>query len=412
MAGELRCGALPLGQLAERFGTPLYVYNGPAIDERYLAFSRAFAAVAHLIAYSVKANGNLTILRRLASLGSGADIVSGGELYRATLAGVAANKIVYSGVGKSRREMVAALHEGIYSFNVESAMELRLLAECARDLGVEAPFALRINPDILSPAPHAYTRTGHLDTKFGVPASEAVGLYRWARNAQGLRVQGIDVHIGSQVLEVEPYVRAVRQLLELADTLRADGIELEYLDMGGGFAVRYDEQGGMDVGELARALIPEVTEAGLKLVLEPGRAIVAEAGVLLTRVLYLKRSGRKTFVITDAGMSDLIRPSHYGGYHHIEPVGETAEHAVELVDVVGPVCETGDFLALDRLLPLPEPGELLAVRTAGAYGFAMTTNYNGRPRPAEVLVDGSLARLIRRRETLDDLVRGEVGELE
>lgn len=406
--GELFCGEVRLRALAERFGTPLYVYNGAAIDARYRAFGCAFAAVDHLVAYSVKANGNLAVLARLAALGAGADIVSEGELYRAVLAGIDATRIVFAGVGKTEAEMRAALDAGIYGFNVESAGELDVLAAVAAGMGVEAPFALRVNPDIVAPTPHAYTRTGHLETKFGIPAEEALELYRRARGTAGLCIRGIDVHLGSQIADPEPYGRAVARVLELVGELRGDGIELEYLDMGGGFAIRYGDGESMDLDALARAVVPRVQGTGLRLVIEPGRYIVGEAGVLLTRVLYVKRGERKTFVVTDAGMSELLRPSHYGGYHEIEPAVQHAGRPVERVDVVGPVCETGDFLALDRPLPLPEPGELLAVRQAGAYGFAMTTNYNGRLRPAEVLVDGGEARLVRRRETLEDLVRGEV----
>lgn len=408
VGAELFCGDLPLRELADRFGTPLYVYNGAAIEARYRAFECAFAGVDHLVAYSVKANGNLAILGRLAALGAGADIVSQGELYRAVLAGIDAAKIVFAGVGKTEAEMRAALDAGIYGFNVESAGELRALAEVAAAMGVEAPFALRVNPDIVSPTPHAYTRTGHLETKFGVPAAEALELYRRARGMAGLWIRGIDVHIGSQIADPEPYGLALARVLELVDELRRLGIELEYLDMGGGFAIRYGDGESMDLDALAREVLPRVQGTGLRLVIEPGRYIVGEAGVLLTRVLYVKRGERKTFVVADAGMSELLRPSHYGGYHEIEPAVQYPGRAIERVDVVGPVCETGDFLALDRPLPLPEPGELLAVRQAGAYGFTMTTNYNGRMRPAEVLVDGGEARIVRRRETLEDLVRAEL----
>ncbi|MBI4541052.1 MAG: diaminopimelate decarboxylase [Gemmatimonadetes bacterium] len=408
MAGELCCGGLTLRELADRFGTPLYVYNGPAIDERYLAFERAFASVDRLVAYSVKANANLAVLRRLAALGSGADIVSRGELHRALLAGIEPRKIVFAGVGKTEAEMRAALEAGIYSFNVESAGELDALSRVAAALGVEACFALRVNPDIVSPTPHAYTRTGHLETKFGIPVGETLELYRWARGVVGLRAAGIDVHIGSQIADPEPYARAVSRVLELVGELRGSGIELEYVDMGGGFAIRYGGGEAMDLVSLAQAVAPRVAGTGLKLVVEPGRYLVGEAGMLITRVLYVKRTDRKTFVVTDAGMSELLRPSHYGGYHEIELVMEQRDRSVETVDVVGPVCETGDFLALDRPLPVPQPGELLAVRQAGAYGFTMTMNYNGRLRPAEVLVEDARACVVRRRETLDDLVRGEV----
>jgi diaminopimelate decarboxylase len=270
-----------------------------------------------------------------------------------------------------------------------------------------APFGVRVNPDVLAATPHHYTRTGHSETKFGVPWSETRALYAWAREEPSLRAAGIDVHIGSQIVDPEPYVRALDRVLDLVDDLRADGVDLEYLDIGGGYGISYDGEPGMDVEGLAEAITPRVSGRGLRLVLEPGRALVGEGGVMLTRVQYVKRSGSKTFVIVDGGMSELIRPSHYGGYHAIERAAPPTGQAEQHVDVVGPICETGVFLALDRPLELPEEGELLAVRTVGAYGFAMASNYNGRLRPAEAMVDGSDVRLVRRRETLEDLIRGE-----
>lgn len=404
--GELRCGEVPLSELAERFGTPLYVYDIRWIESRVRAFQRAFAEADPLIAYSVKANGNLSILRRLVALGVGADITSGGELYRATRAGVAPSKIVFAGVGKTVEEMRAALEQGIYGFNVESAAELRRLDRVAEELGVRAPFALRVNPDVLSPTPHEYTATGHAATKFGVPLSEAAELYRWAQDRPHLLARGVDVHIGSQIVEAAPYLRALDLVLALVAELSGAGVDLEYLDIGGGFGIAYDEGASMDLDDLAAQVIPRVRASGLRLVVEPGRSVVGEGGVLLTRVHYVKRAG-KTFVIVDGGMSELIRPSHYGGYHAIEQVVAPAAEAPEQVDVVGPICETGDFLARDRTMTVPEPGELLAVRTAGAYGFTMASNYNGRRRPAECMVDGDRVTLIRRRETFADLVRAE-----
>ncbi|MFW6040099.1 MAG: diaminopimelate decarboxylase, partial [Gemmatimonadota bacterium] len=347
----------------------------------------------------------------LAGRGAGADIVSGGELYRACRAGVSPGRIVFSGVGKDAAEMDAALEAGIYGFNVESEDELRLLADRAAAKGVRAPVALRVNPDIEPPTPHRYTRTGHLATKFGVPPDDALRLYREAAASPALAVRGIDAHIGSQIRDVEPYRQTVFQLLELVDALRRDGIEPEYIDLGGGFGVAYEatEAGPAGPGpeDFAAVIVPHVAASRLRLVLEPGRYIVGPAGVLLTRVLYVKRWGGKTFVVTDAGMNDLLRPSHYAGYHAVEPVRSHPDRERVRVDVVGPICETGDFLALDRELETPEPGVLLAVRTTGAYGFSMASTYNARPRPAEVLVDGDAVRPIRRRERYDDLVRGE-----
>ncbi|NJD17911.1 MAG: diaminopimelate decarboxylase [Gemmatimonadetes bacterium] len=406
IGGVLHCGDVPLGDLAERFGTPLYVYDIRRIEARVRRFHSAFAGVEHLLAYSVKANGNLSILRRLGALGCGADITSAGELLRARRAGIPPHMTVFAGVGKTAGEMREALSAGIYAFIVESSGELERLDGVAAEMGVSAPFALRVNPDVRSPTPHEYTATGHAETQFGVPFREATELYRWAANRTHLRARGIAVHIGSQIIETEPYLRALDRVLGLAGELNAGGQHLEFLDMGGGFGIPYEEGPELDVEALAAQVVPRVRDAGLRLVLEPGRSVVGDAGVLLTRVQYVKRAG-KTFVIVDGGMTEMIRPSHYGGYHAIERVDARVARPSETVDVVGPICETGDFLALDRGLDVPEPGELLVVRTSGAYGFSMASNYNGRPRPAECMVDGSQVMLIRRRETLEDLVRGE-----
>lgn len=405
--GQVHCGGIPAEELAERFGTPLYVYDIDHIRERYRAFEEAFAGIPHLIAYSVKANGNLSILRELAALGCGADITSGGELHRALRGGVPADHILFAGVGKTEPEIQAALEAGIYAFNVESRAELERIDRIAEGMGVVARFGVRVNPDVFASTPHEYTRTGHRETKFGVPWGEVVDAYHWALERPHLRAAGIDVHIGSQIVEPEPYVAALDRVLGLADELRHAGVDLEYLDLGGGFGISYDGGSALDLHDLADRVAERVRETGLRLVLEPGRSIVGEAGVLLTRVQYLKTSHEKTFVIVDSGMTDLIRPSHYGGFHEIEPAGPIGERVPRDVDVVGPICETGDFLALDRSLPIPSQGDLLVVRTVGAYGFVMASNYNGRPRPAEVVVDGGEARLARRRETLEDLTRGE-----
>ncbi len=405
--GELCVGKVPARELADRFGTPLYVYDLRWIKERVRIFHEAFQGVDHLLAYSVKANGNLSILRALNELGCGADITSGGELFRARRAGIPAKKIVFAGVGKTRDEIAAALDEDILAFNVESRGELERIDRVAAEMGVRAPFGVRVNPDVFAATPHEFTRTGHSETKFGVPWDETLALYRWAARRANLEPVGIDVHIGSQIVDPTPYLTALDRVLELADEIAGEGIHLEYLDMGGGYGISYDGQPAMDIGHLASQLVPRLAVAGLRLILEPGRAVVGDAGVLLTRVQYVKRSGGKTFVIVDGGMSELIRPSHYGGYHEIENVGSVGDRPVESVDVVGPICETGDFLALDREMPLPEEGDLLAVRTVGAYGFAMASNYNGRRRPAEALVDGADVKVIRRRESFEDLIRGE-----
>lgn len=405
--GEIRCGEVPAEELARRFGTPLYVYDLGAIRRRVDLFRSAFSDIDHLVAYSVKANGNLKLLRALAELGCGADITSGGELFRARRAGVSGDKIVFAGVGKTEEEIGYALDEDILAFNVESRPELERIDAVATRLGRTARFGVRVNPDVFAETPHEYTRTGHAESKFGVPWVEAVDLYRWASGRDHLEPVGIDVHIGSQIVEAEPYVRAIERVLELVAELRDDGIELEYLDVGGGFGISYDDKPGMDIQGLAREVVPRVKASGLRLLMEPGRSLVGEAGILLTRVQYVKRTEAKTFVIVDGGMSELIRPSHYGGYHQIELVTDAADRGKDTVDVVGPICETGDFLALDREMHMPEQGDLLAVRTAGAYGFAMASNYNGRRRPAEVIVDGDQVQLARRRETFEDLIRGE-----
>ncbi len=405
--GRIQCGSFPIPELADRFGTPLYLYDFDFIRKRIQAFREAFAEADLFLAYSVKASSNLALLNRLSAEGVGADIVSGGELFRALKAGIKPGKIVFAGVGKTDDELRAGLDAGIYSFNVETIGELHRLEEMARERGGRAPFGIRINPDIHSPTPHEYTRTGHADTKFGIPVPVAVGLYRWAAKRPHLQIRGIDVHIGSQIVEPGPYKKALRSILEIIHLLKKDGVRLKYLDLGGGFGVPYqgDE---MDIRALADAIVPMVKDSGLKLILEPGRSVVGEAGALVTRVLSIKKSGEKTFVITDAGMTDLIRPSHYGGIHPVRSVVERKDREVMVVDVVGPICETGDFLAKDRELPLPKPGDLLSIGIAGAYGFTMASNYNSRPRPPEVMVDSGEVHLIRERESYQDLVRGEM----
>jgi diaminopimelate decarboxylase len=404
--GVLHCEDVSLAGLAVEHGTPLYVYSRGAIRARYLELTQALSSVPHLIAYSVKANGNLAVLRTLAELGAGADIVSGGELARALRAGIPPERIVFSGVGKTVPELAAALAAGIYAFNVESEQELRQLSEVAVLRGERAPVALRVNPDIDSPTPHAYTRTGHAATKFGVPIGDALRLYALAAELPGLRVRGIDFHIGSQLLDPEPYARALAQVMALVAQLRATGAELEFVDVGGGLGIAYADAEGIPARAFADAVLPQLAESGMRLVVEPGRFLVGEAGVLLTRVLVRKEGGGRCFLIADAGMSDLLRPSHYSGYHEVEPV-EPRTGEMERVDVVGPICETGDFLALDRVLPPVGAGELLALHAVGAYGFAMASTYNQRPRPAEVMVDGAAAQLVRRRETVEELMAYE-----
>jgi diaminopimelate decarboxylase len=404
--GGLRCGRHRVQELGERFGTPLFLYSMDSIRTRFQAVDQAFAPANPLVAYSVKANGSLAILNRLAALGAGADIVSGGELFRALKAGISPGKILFAGVGKSDEELKAGLDARIHSFNVETTGELHRLEALASERGGRASFGVRINPDVEAPT-HEYTKTGHAGAKFGLPVPVAVGLYRWAATRPHLQARGIDVHIGSQIKDPAPYRQVVRKILEVVHLLKKEDIHLQYLDIGGGYGIS-DETDGMDIQALADAVVPLLKGTELRLVLEPGRYLVGEACLLLTRVMTVKRAGGKTFIITDAGMTELLRPSHYGGYHAIEPVEEKKGREDRVVDVVGPICETGDFLARDRLLTLPKAGEMLAVRNAGAYGFSMASNYNSRPRPAEVMVDGDEVLLIREREEYEDLIRGEL----
>ncbi len=403
----LHCGGLTLEALAQQYDTPLYVYNGDHVRRRFRAVRDAFAPLDLLIAYSVKANPNLEVLRLLAREGAGADIVSGGELYRTLLAGIDPNHVVFAGVGKTRDEMRYALKQGIMAFHIESAQELVALGEVAVECGVTAPVAVRVNPDVDSPT-HEFTRTGHASAKFGVSPDEAVELYAQVLGHPGLEPVGVDVHIGSQIRDPAPFLAALDVVLDVADRVRRGlGVRLRYVDLGGGFGIADGEAGALDLQALARGVALRFEGRPVTLVLEPGRFLVGDAGALLTRVLYLKRSGGKTFVITDAGMTELLRPSHYGGVHAISLVRDGDRGAVERVDVVGPVCEQGDFLARDRRLPVPPPGALICVRQAGAYGFTMASNYNSRPRPAEVLVRDGRATLARRREQYRDLIRGE-----
>ena len=410
LGGVLHCGSHSLETLADEHDTPLYVYDGARALERLSAVHAAFAGADLLVAYSVKANPNLGLLKLFARAGAGADIVSGGELYCALEAGIAPRRIVFAGVGKTRSEMRYALESGIRGFHVESPQELDVLAAVAGELGTQAPVAVRVNPDVDSPT-HEFTRTGHAAAKFGVSPPRALELYRRIAGHSGLRAVGVDVHIGSQVRDPGPFLHALDAVLEVAGRARREtGAALEYVDLGGGFGIEDAVGGEIDLRELGRAVAARITAAPgrpLELIVEPGRFLVGDAGVLVTRVLYVKRSGGKTFVVADAGMTELIRPSHYGGEHAIVPVREDDHGSPEEVDIVGPVCEQGDFLARDRRLPLPRPGALLCVQQAGDYAFAMASNYNSRPRPAEVLVHGGRATLVRRRERYTDLIRGQ-----
>jgi len=410
---ELRCDDVPLTKLAERYGTPLYVYSATAIRARLAAFETAFRDVPHTICYSVKANSNISILRLLARQGCGFDVVSGGELERVLAADRhAAKKIVFSGVGKSRDEMTAALKAGILLFNVESESELRTLAECATRSHKVAHVALRVNPDVAADT-HPYISTGLHEHKFGVPIGNARALYATASGMPYLKVAGVSVHIGSQITNVAPFAEAVARVADLVRELRVDGHSVDYVDTGGGLGIAYQGMGPEFAGYVAayaRALTKPLRGLDVQLLLEPGRAIVGPAGVLITSVLYKKENHGKQFLVMDAAMNDLIRPALYDAYHEIVPVVQSKGLSAkkETVDVVGPVCESGDFFARDRELPRVEEGALLAILDAGAYGMVLASNYNTRPRPAEVLVSGKSVKLIRRREKVHELYSAEL----
>ena len=404
---DLCCEQVSLRSLAADIGTPAYVYSKAALLESYRAYDDAFAEVPHVVCYSIKANANLGVLATLARAGAGADIVSGGELFRALRAGFPPSKIIFSGVGKTRDEMRDALEAEILMFNVESLSELRTLDEVARELGVRAPVALRVNPDV-DPQTHPYIATGLKTSKFGIPFAQALEAYEEAASLKGVEVVGADMHIGSQLTKAAPFADAVARLASLVKALRERAIAIRTVDVGGGLGIRHREETPPTHREYAMALLPALRELGVTVLLEPGRSIVGNAGVLLTRVLYRKDTGNKKFVVIDAAMNDLIRPPLYDSYHEVRPVSEARLGGpTEKVDVVGPICESGDFLAKDRELARTEEGDLLAVMSAGAYGFAMASNYNTRPRAAEVLVDGNRYTIVRRRETYEHLVAGE-----
>jgi diaminopimelate decarboxylase len=412
----LHCERVSLPYLAKKYGTPLYVYSAEQILDRYKLFSEAFAHRDHLICYSVKANSNLSILKLLADKGSGFDIVSGGELERILEVNKkAARRVVFSGVGKTAPEIDRALAAGILIFNVESESEVALLAELARKRKVRARVALRVNPDVFAET-HPYISTGLREHKFGIDIKLARSVYRLAKQSRFLDPVGISVHIGSQIQTAEPFGAALQAVANLIRELETDGIRIKFVDAGGGLGIDYlPGSSAFDpvvaMGKYAAALECSLGELDVRLLLEPGRFLVAQAGALLARVLYVKRNGSKTFVITDAGMNDLIRPALYQAYHEILPVIKDAASNPAVVDIVGPVCETGDFFARDRGLPEVKEGDLLAILDAGAYGMSLSSNYNTRPRPAEVLVEGKRARLIRGRETIQDLTRQETSLL-
>lgn len=404
--GELRVEQVGLTSVAQRFGTPCFVYSKAAIVDAFQQYRAAFGSRDHLILYAVKANSNLGILKLLADLGSGFDIVSGGELARVLAAGADPDKIVFSGVGKSVRDIEQALAAGIHCFNVESEPELERLSRIARASNATARISLRVNPDVDAKT-HPYISTGLRQDKFGVPHERALDLYRKARGLSGLRITGIDCHIGSQLTQTAPFAAALEKVLALADALRADGIEIEHLDLGGGLGIRYQaEEHPPTIAEYVRTLVAGTGERPYRIMVEPGRSMVGNAGVLLTRVEYVKPTPERRFVIVDAAMNDLVRPALYEAWHDILPVKRDAHGEERLCQIVGPVCESGDFLGHDRMLAVAAD-DLLAVMSAGAYGMSMSSNYNSRPRAAEVMIDGERAHLIRSRESIDDLFAHE-----
>ena len=406
--GRLCCEGLSLEEAARRFGTPLYLYSASTLLSAHAAYEQAFASVPHSICYALKANSSQALLRLLAGVGAGADIVSGMEMRAALRAGFPPERIVFSGVGKTDEELVTGVEAGIGGWNAEGEEEIQRLSRVAVAHGRTIAVALRVNPDIDARS-HPYITTGLRDNKFGVDIARAPDILQHARGLPGVDVVGVSCHIGSQILDLDPIEEAVRELADLSRRLMAQGFPLKLVDIGGGLGVRYDASVGPSPADLATRVLPHLKDLGLTVLLEPGRSVVAAAGVLMTRVLSVKENRGKVFVIVDAGMNDLLRPALYQAYHRVEPV-VSREGGTRRVDVVGPVCETGDFLARDRELPVPEPGDLIAICDTGAYGFCMASNYNLRPRAAEVLARDGELRLIRRRESFEDLVRNEIDD--
>jgi len=409
--GEMFAEQVPLKRIAQEVGTPAYVYSLATLKRHYQVFDQAFAKARHIVCFSVKANSNLAVLRAFAKEGSGFDIVSGGELFRALKVGADPKKIVFSGVGKKKEEIEYALKSGILMFNVESEHELSVLNEIASGIGKKAPISLRVNPDV-DPQTHPYISTGMKKAKFGVDIKKSLETYKKALSLQNIDVVGVDCHIGSQLTSLTPFVDAlakVREYLDrvLAGEMKKEGAQIRYLDLGGGLGIQYHDETPPLPEEYAKAIIQGLEGLDITLILEPGRVIVGNAGILLTEVQYLKETETKKFVIVDGGMNDLIRPALYGSYQAIQPVVETKADTI-VADVVGPICESGDFFAKDREIARPQRGDLLAVMSAGAYGFTMASNYNSHPKPPEVLVDGDHYYIVRKRESLDDLINGEM----
>ncbi|KIH76284.1 diaminopimelate decarboxylase [Geoalkalibacter ferrihydriticus] len=402
---ELYAEDVALRDIVAQVGSPVYVYSQATLERHFKAFDEAFAGAPHTICYSVKANSNLAILKTIIRMGGGVDIVSGGELYRALQAGVDPKKVVYSGVGKRDDEIEYALNTGILMFNVESEQEIDRLNEIAGRLGKKAGIALRVNPDV-DPQTHPYITTGLKKAKFGITMDRAVEEYKRARDMENLEILGIDCHIGSQLTKVEPFVDSIRKLKELIGELKALGINLKYLDLGGGLGIQYDAEDPPLPADYGSAIKAETKDLGLHLIFEPGRNIAGNAGVLVAKCLYTKERDEKNFIIIDAGMNDLARPALYGSFHGVQPVVKDQDGMIP-ADIVGPICETGDFLIKERSVPMFKQNDLMAFMSAGAYGFTMSSNYNTRPRAAEVLVNGDKFVVIREREKVEDLVRGE-----
>lgn len=406
---ELFCENVAIQQICESVGTPVFIYSRATLERHFKVFEEPFSSVDHLICYSMKACSNMAILRIFANLGSGIDIVSGGELFRALKAGVDSSRIVYSGVGKKASEMDEALKSGILMFNVESEEELALLDQRAVAVGKTAPVAVRVNPDV-DPMTHPYISTGLKKNKFGIDVERSLNLYRKAKGMKGIEVVGVDCHIGSQLTELSPFLEATDRLKNLIGTLRSEGLNVQYLDIGGGLGIPYDEEQPPPPSSYGEAIVDRIRDMNVKLILEPGRLLVGNAGIMVTQVLYQKQGSEKTFVIVDAAMNDLIRPSLYKAHHSVWKVFRNSTDAPEgrvIADLVGPICESGDFLAQSRDMEAVQSGDLLALMSAGAYGFSMSSNYNSRPRAAEVLVDGDNYTIIRERENYEDLIRGE-----
>ncbi len=403
--GELYAEDVPVKKLVSEFGTPLYIYSCTTLLNHFKAYDDAFNGHPHIICFALKSNSNAAVIKLFAKSGGGADVVSGGELFRALKAGIQPKKIVYAGVGKTEEEIRHAIKSKILMFNVESEDELKEIDRIAGSMKAKAPIALRINPDI-DPETHPYISTGLKKHKFGIPIEDALQYYKLASNLKNIEIIGIHKHIGSQLTKISPFVDALKRILMLVDELTKQGIDIDYIDIGGGLGITYRDETPPHPSQLAKNILPLLKGRKMTIVLEPGRSIVGNAGILVTKTLYLKKGEEKEFVIVDAGMNDLIRPSIYGAYHHIQPVVKNRREMI-IADIVGPICESGDFFAKDRQIQRVKKGEYLVIMSAGAYGFSMSSNYNSRPKAAEVMVKGKKYSLIRKRESYSDIIRGE-----